>query len=224
MIRHRSNRTTHIFPAERDRARDFGFERKGSGGRLTVGLLGGSFNPAHDGHRYISEQALKRLRLDQVWWLVSPQNPLKAREGMASHAERMASARSVARHPRIRVSDIESRIGLSHTADVLVRLRERYPRIRFVWLMGADNLATIHRWKHWHKIFTAIPIAVFARPSYDSRALAGLAATRFSAARLAERKAASLAYREPPAWVFLAIRRHPASATAIRAREGFSGS
>jgi len=189
-----------------------------SGARLTVGLLGGSFNPAHDGHRYISEQALKRLRLDQVWWLVSPQNPLKAREGMASHAERMACARAVARHPRIRVSDIESRLGVAHTSEVLARLQRRHPRYRFVWLMGADNLATIHRWRNWRQIFMRVPIAVFARPSYDSRALAGLAATRFQAARLPERKASSLANREPPAWVFLAIRRHPASATAIRAR------
>ncbi|MEQ8603658.1 MAG: nicotinate-nucleotide adenylyltransferase [Marivibrio sp.] len=189
-----------------------------TGGRLKIGLLGGSFNPAHDGHRYISEQALKRLRLDQVWWLVSPQNPLKAREGMASHAERMASARAVARHPRIRVSDIESRLGVAHTAEVLARLQQRHPRCRFVWLMGADNLATIHRWRNWRQIFMRVPIAVFARPSYDSRALAGLAATRFQAARLPERKASSLANRVPPAWVFLAIRRHPASATAIRAR------
>ena len=194
------------------------------GGRLAIGLLGGSFNPAHDGHRYISEQALKRLRLDQVWWLVSPQNPLKAREGMASHAERMASARAVARHPRIRVSDIESRLGVAHTAEVLARLQRRHPRCRFVWLMGADNLATIHRWRNWRQIFMRVPIAVFARPSYDSRALAGLAATRFQAARLPERKASSLANREPPAWVFLAIRRHPASATAIRARRDFPAS
>ena len=199
----------------------FGFERKARSGRLTVGLLGGSFNPAHDGHRYISEQALKRLRLDQVWWLVSPQNPLKAADGMASHQERMARAREVADHPRIRVSDIETRMRLNYTADVLPRLCRRYPTVRFVWLMGADNLAPIHRWKHWHKIFMTVPIAVFARPSYDSRALAGLAATRFSKARLAERKATSLAHRKPPAWVFLAIRRHPASATAIRARAGF---
>lgn len=221
MIGYPTNRTTHRFPAELDHSPPFGFEAKARGGRLTVGLLGGSFNPAHDGHRYISEQALKRLRLDQVWWLVSPQNPLKAAEGMASLGERMAYARTVARHPRIRVTDIEARMRLTHTADVLERLCRRYPSIRFVWLMGADNLATIHRWKHWHKIFTTVPIAVFARPSYDSKALAGLAATRFSSARLTERKAPSLAFRAPPAWVFLAIRRHPASATAIRARAGF---
>lgn len=199
----------------------FGFEAKRGTGRMTVGLLGGSFNPAHDGHRYISEQALKRLGLDQVWWLVSPQNPLKARDGMASLQERMAVARRVARHPAIRVTDIEARIGLTQTAGVLRRLMQRYPRIRFVWLMGADNLAGIHRWHRWQRIFRTCPIAVFARPSYDSRALAGLAATRYSAARLPERKAPSLAHRDPPAWVFLATRRHPASATDIRARQGF---
>ncbi len=217
------NRTRHLFPAELDRASGFGFGAKARGGRRAVGLLGGSFNPAHEGHRYISEQALKRLRLDQVWWMVSPQNPLKSRAEMASHADRMASAQAMAKHPRIKVTDIESRIGLAHTADVLQRLTKRYPRIRFVWLMGADNLAGIHRWKRWHKIFMTVPIAVFARPSYDSRALAGLAATRFQAARLPERKAPSLAFRDPPAWVFLAIRRHPASATEIRAHRGFPG-
>ncbi len=109
---------------------------------------------------------------------------------------------------------------MRHTVDVLARLTARYRRCRFVWLMGADNLAQIHRWRRWHEIFTRVPIAVFARAPYDSRALAGLAAKRYAAARLPERKAASLASREPPAWVFLAIRRHPASATAIRKRSG----
>lgn len=193
------------------------------GGRARVGLLGGSFNPAHDGHRHITEEALKRLALDEVWWLVSPQNPLKAAAGMASLEARLASARAVAgRHPRIRVTDIETRLGLRHTAEVVRRLQRAYRRRRFVWLMGADNLAQIHRWKSWHEIFTRVPIAVFARSSYDFRALAGPAATRYAAARLPERKAAALAAREPPAWVFLAIRRHPASATAIRARTGFA--
>lgn len=223
LIGPRQNRSRHLYPAEVGPGAGFGFRPAGARRRLTVGLLGGSFNPAHDGHRHISEQALKRLRLDQVWWLVSPQNPLKERRGMAGFDARFASAADLAAgHPRIRASDLEARLGLAHTADVLKRLVRRYPRHRFVWLMGADNLATVHRWKRWHEIFTTVPIAVFARPTYDSRALAGLAATRFQAARLPERKAAQLAFRDPPAWVFLAIRRHPASATEIRARTGFA--
>lgn len=200
----------------------------GNGGRrqrrhLKIGLLGGSFNPAHDGHLHISREALKRLGLDQVWWLVSPQNPLKPARGMASFVERMASARAVAsRHPRIRVSDLEARLGTRFTADTLLRFRRRHPRHRFVWLMGSDNLRQIRHWKDWHKIFKLVPLAVFSRLSYDSNALAGLAALRYRRARVAEGASRTLVYREPPAWVFLAIRRHPASATAIRADGGWN--
>jgi len=189
--------------------------------RLTVGLLGGSFNPAHEGHLHISREALKRLRLDQIWWMVSPQNPLKAAQGMADFATRLKSARAVARDPRIRVTDIEQRLGTTQTAMTLKQLTRRFPEIRFVWLMGADNLLQIHRWYRWHEIFTTVPLAVFARPTYDSRALAGQAAARFARAHVPERRAPTLAYRVPPAWIFMAIRRHAASATAIRASGGF---
>jgi nicotinate-nucleotide adenylyltransferase len=189
--------------------------------RLRVGLLGGSFNPAHDGHLHISREALKRLELDQVWWMVSPQNPLKTADGMAGFEQRLLSARAMARDPRIRVTDIERRLRTTQTARTLEKLTRALPDIDFVWLMGADNLLQIHRWHRWHKIFMTVPVAVFARPSYDSRALAGVAATRFARAHLPERQARTLARREAPAWVFMAIRRHAASATAIRASGGF---
>lgn len=184
--------------------------------RRRIGLLGGSFNPAHDGHRYISAEALKRLGLDEVWWLVSPQNPLKTEDGMAPLAARLQSAKSMARDRRIRVSTIESELGTQYTADTLAALRRRYPATGFVWIMGADNLVQIPRWRAWTQIFSTMPIAVFARDSYDSKALSELASHRFHSARIPERAARSLVDAEPPAWVFLRIRHHPAAATDLR--------
>ena len=182
-----------------------------------IGLLGGSFNPAHAGHRYISLQALKRLRLDEVWWMVSPQNPLKPTAGMAPLAERMAQAARVADHARIRVTDIEHRLGTVYTADTLKALVPRYPRCRFMWLMGADNLEQIGEWKDWQTIFASIPIAVFARPPYSPRILSGKAAKRFASRRIAETRARQLADMQAPAWVFFHNRPHAGSATRIRA-------
>ena len=153
------------------------------GAARRIGLLGGSFNPAHQGHLDISLAALKYLDLDEVWWLVSPQNPLKPVAGMAPFADRMASARAMARHPRIRVTDLEARIGTRFTADTLKALVTRFPGCRFVWLMGADNLAQISSWRDWTKIFHLTPIAVFDRPSYTIKALTALAARRFRRAR-----------------------------------------
>tara|TARA_Y100000588_G_scaffold227502_2_gene241315 strand:- start:500 stop:1096 length:597 start_codon:yes stop_codon:yes gene_type:complete len=184
---------------------------------LRIGLLGGSFNPAHEGHRHISLFALQRLRLDAVWWLVSPQNPLKAVEGMASFDKRFASAEGVALHPRIEVSDIEARIGTRFTADTLRVLRQRYAKHRFVWIMGADNLIQLPRWCDWTKIVEMVPIAVFARPGYSQRSLFGIAAHRYRRNRLPDRAAADLASRKAPAWVFLHTPLHSASATEIRA-------
>jgi nicotinate-nucleotide adenylyltransferase len=160
---------------------------------------------------------LQRLGLDEVWWMVSPQNPLKPSDGMAPFAERLAGARRLARHPRIRVSAIEATLGTTYTAETLKRLTRRFPRHRFVWLMGADNLAQIDRWKDWQEIFNTVPVAVFARPSYCLRALAGKAARRFAGRRLAEAEGRRLPGQEPPAWLFLAGPLHPQSATAIRA-------
>jgi len=184
--------------------------------RLKVGLLGGSFNPAHAGHRHISLQALRRLGLDAVWWLVSPQNPLKPRAGMAPLAERLATATAVARHPRILPTDIERSLGTRYTVDTLAALRRRFPLIRFVWLMGADNLIQIGRWKRWQCLFTGTAIAVFDRPRYAAAALASMAAQRFRARRQAETSSRRLCDTRPPAWIFIRAPLHPASATAIR--------
>ena len=187
-----------------------------AGRALRVGLLGGSFNPAHEGHRHVSQEALKRLGLDQIWWLVSPQNPLKTAAGMAPLAERMAAAARVACHPRLRVLALETRLGTRYTADTLARLRH-WPGFRFVWLMGADNLAQLPRWRRWRGILEACPVAVFERHPYSYSALAGAAARSLASARLDEAEARSLVTQKAPAWVFLRMRPHPASATAIRA-------
>jgi nicotinate-nucleotide adenylyltransferase len=185
--------------------------------RRRIGLLGGSFNPAHAGHRHISLLALKRLGLDEVWWLVSPQNPLKPSRGMAPLARRLADARKAAAHPRIRVTDIERRLNTRYTIDTVRALKRRHPDHSFVWLIGADNLLQMPAWKSWQALFQAVAIAVFARPSYSLKALAGQAAGRFARYRLPETQARRLTAQTPPAWVFLRIRLHPASATAIRA-------
>jgi nicotinate-nucleotide adenylyltransferase len=182
-----------------------------------VGLLGGSFNPAHEGHLHISREALKRLGLDEIWWMVSPRNPLKPARGMAPFPARLASARKLARSRRIKVTGIEQNLGTRFTADTLRTIKRRFPRLRFVWLMGADNLAEIPNWEEWAAIFRAAPIAVFTRPTYSLRALAGKAAQRFRHRRRAEHAARRIAAATPPAWVFLNIRPHPASATSIRA-------
>ena len=190
--------------------------------QLRVGLLGGSFNPAHAGHRYISLEALKRLELDQVWWLVSPQNPLKAEAGMAPLAQRVAQAASIARHPRLQVLALETRLGTRYTADTLRRLAT-WPNHRFVWLMGADNLAQLPRWRHWRAILAACPVAVFERHPYSYAAMSGPVACGLASARLPEPRAAELAVSTPPAWMFMRLRPHPASATAIRAGAEPSG-
>lgn len=183
-------------------------------------MLGGSFNPAHRGHLHLSLAALKRLDLDEVWWMVSPQNPLKPQAGMAPFAERLEEARRLAAgHRRIRVTDIENRFaGRHYTADTLKSLALRFPGLRFVWLMGADNLAQLPRWERWAEIFRTVPVAVFDRPSYAQRALAGAAAQRFARWRVPEANARRLAETKPPAWVFFHSRLDPSSATSIRAR------
>lgn len=184
-------------------------------------MLGGSFNPAHDGHVHVSLEALKRLGLDEVWWLVAPQNPLKSASGMAPFASRLQQARAVARDRRIRVLDLEARLGTFYTADTIAALQTLFPRQHFVWLMGADNLAQIRHWRHWRSIFRRLPVAVFARPTYCLRALAGLAAKRFARWRIRP-PARRFSRLEPPAWIFLPVKLDPSSATAIRSRKGAS--
>jgi nicotinate-nucleotide adenylyltransferase len=181
-----------------------------------IGLLGGSFNPPHAGHRHISELALKRLRLDVVWWLVTPGNPLKDTAGLVPPRTRIEAARSIARHPRIRVTAVEADVGLSRTRDTLVYLRRRCPSAHFVWLMGADNLASFHRWHAWQEIARLVPIAVFDRPGSTLSAAAGGAAVWLRRFRVDESDAPDLADRRPPAWVFLHGPRSRLSSTALR--------
>jgi nicotinate-nucleotide adenylyltransferase len=190
----------------------------GMGRHRRIGLLGGSFNPAHGGHLHLSLLALKRLALDEIWWLVSPQNPLKPAGGMAPFAARLELARRVATaHPRIIVSDLESRLGPTrYTADTLTALGHRFSRLRFVWLMGGDNLVQIPRWERWTEIFETVPVAVFARPSYSLKALSGLAAKRFARQRVPVSAARGLAEMKPPAWVFFHTSLDSRSATRIR--------
>ena len=182
--------------------------------------MGGSFNPAHAGHLHVSREALKRLNLDEVWWLVAPQNPLKPQRGMAPLAERLAGAARVARQdPRLHVTDLEAQLGTRFTSDTIAALQRLFPRVRFVWLMGADNLSQIRHWERWTEIFSRLPIAVFDRPTYCLRALAELPARRFARWRVSPMAAHRLADLTPPAWVFLPIRLDANSATEIRSQE-----
>ena len=189
-----------------------------------IGLLGGSFNPAHEGHLHISSLALERLKLDQLWWLVSPQNPLKSESGMAQLSDRLKDARKIAAvDPRIVVTDLENEFSTRHTVDTIQALKGQFPRVSFVWVMGADLLVQVPQWKRWRSLFRMVPIAVFARPAYSSRALAGKAARRFAASRIARYRAGALADMRPPAWAFLRTRLNSQSATRIRARFGHGG-
>jgi nicotinate-nucleotide adenylyltransferase len=181
-----------------------------------VGLLGGSFNPAHRGHRRISLFAIDSLRLDAVWWLVSPGNPLKPSSDMASLEARFASAVRAARGAPIRVTAIERELSTRYTADTLRKLRQRYPRLRFVWLMGADNLAQFHRWRRWREIARAMPIAVIARPGYDRAAIASPAMAWLRRYRVPAAGFKRLGRRSAPALVILRFDPDPRSATAIR--------
>lgn len=182
-----------------------------------IGLLGGSFNPAHEGHLHISHLALDRLGLDELWWMVSPQNPLKSTADMASLSDRMVGAKAVAKvDGRIRVTDIERELKTRYTVDTLAALQAEYPDFAFVWIIGADNLRQMPRWKGWRDIFRRVPIAVFPRAPYSLRALNGRAARRFYAARIPAAKASGLVDMSPPAWVFLRAPLHGQSATRIR--------
>jgi nicotinate-nucleotide adenylyltransferase len=181
-----------------------------------IGLLGGSFNPAHDGHRQISVTALKRLGLDAVWWIVSPANPLKTTGELAPLGERLAEARRVASHARIAVTSFETELPTAFTVGTLRFLRRRHPATRFVWLMGADNLVSVHRWQAWQDIFQLMPVAVLDRPGWRLRAAASKAAGLFRRSVLPEERAATLARRPAPAWTFITLPLSPHSSTEIR--------
>lgn len=186
--------------------------------RIRVGLLGGSFNPVHEGHLHVAHLARRRLRLDQVWLLVSPGNPLKPVAGMAPFAARLAAVRQATDGRRILASGIEAKLGTRFTLDTIRVLRQRFPRVDFVWVMGADILEQLPRWRRWEELAQAVTFAVLPRPTYNPRALAGKAAHRLRGVRLAARSAAVLPARTPPCWTFLLAPQHAASATAIRAR------
>ncbi len=175
-------------------------------------MLGGSFNPAHAGHLHVARAALRALRLDEVWLLVSPGNPLKPRAGMAPFAQRLESARRIARGPRIRASDAEARTGTRYTVDTLRRLRQRFPRRRFILVIGADNLAQLPRWRRWRSIIRMVPLAVLPRPGYTRPALRGAAA---SVMRRGRRRPAAL-MRAGRGWALVPAAERAISATAIR--------
>jgi nicotinate-nucleotide adenylyltransferase len=188
-----------------------------------IGLLGGSFNPPHVAHRMISEVALKRLGLDKVWWVVSPGNPLKQRNDTAPLAERLRLCRAIATNPHIIVTDFEVDLPSPYTASTLAFLKARSPLVRFVWIMGADNLAQFERWHRWREIFTMLPVVVVDRPGWRLKAMASKAARAFAANRVPEVDAATLAHRPAPAWTFLTGPLSHASSTAIRNRARANG-
>nr|WP_292071916.1 nicotinate-nucleotide adenylyltransferase [Brevundimonas sp. UBA7534] len=184
---------------------------------MKVGLFGGSFNPAHDGHAHVAETAMRRLGLDRVVWLVSPQNPLKHVRDSAPLAERMASARRQAQGPAMIVSDFESRIGVRWTVDTLRALVARHPGVRFVWLMGSDNLADFHRWRGWTDIMRLMPVAVIARPGSLMDSRTAPAAARFARFRVPAEQAGLLLSLGAPAWTYLTAPLNALSSSAIRA-------
>ena len=184
---------------------------------MRIGLLGGSFNPAHEAHREISLTALKRLGLDRVWWLVTPGNPLKDPSKLASLESRVEMARKMARHPRIEVTGFAG--GSAYTIDLLAEIKRRFPGVNFVWLMGADNLAQFHRWRAWEEIFAAVPMAVLDRPGLRLKARASKAAQRFALYQVDESDAGGLTRLEPPAWTILSHRLSGVSSTALRAKK-----
>lgn len=184
---------------------------------LRIGLLGGSFDPPHEGHVHITRWALRTLGLDAVWWLVSPGNPLKV-EGPAPVARRVAACRRLVRHPRVTVTDIEAHLGTRYTADTLAHLSARYPGVRLVWLMGSDNLASFHRWERWDWIMAHYPVGVLSRPGRQVLASLSPAGRRFARWRLPQHAARLLTRGPAPRWTLLTGRMSDASSTAIRRR------
>jgi nicotinate-nucleotide adenylyltransferase len=186
---------------------------------MKVGLFGGSFDPAHEGHALVAETALKRLGLDRVIWLVSPGNPLKP-NAPAELGRRLQSARRLARGPRMVVSDAETRIGQRYTIDTVRALKARFPGVRFVWIMGADSLLGFHLWRGWTELMREVPMAIVTRPGSAIRSRLAPAARRFARGRLPSSRARRLAFARPPAWIFLRAPWSFASSSALRSRPG----
>ncbi|MEW6766886.1 MAG: nicotinate-nucleotide adenylyltransferase [Pseudomonadota bacterium] len=187
---------------------------------MRIGLLGGSFNPPHEAHRAISLFALKRLKLDRIWWLVSPGNPLKDTTSLPALEQRVKAAETIANDPRIDVSCLETVIGTRYTYDTISFLRRRCSGVRFVWLMGADNLAQFNHWESWRRIADLMPIAVIDRPPDSFRALSSVAAKALAPYRVDEQDSGTLANREAPAWVFLTGLKSDLSSTRLRNPDG----
>jgi nicotinate-nucleotide adenylyltransferase len=187
---------------------------------MRIGLLGGSFNPPHEGHALISRLALRRLRLDRVWWLVTPGNPLKSLDDLAALQKRVAAARRLDAGPRVVVTDIEARIGSRYTYETLVWIKRRAPSVHFVWIMGADNLREFHRWRHWRSIADLVPIVVVDRPGSTLRAISSRGGAALARWRARERDASRFALMRPPALLFLHGRRSTLSSTALRRTGG----
>ena len=181
-----------------------------------IGVMGGTFNPPHEGHALVASTALRRLKLDQLWWMVTPGNPLKSGNGLPPLAERLAASRRLVTDPRIIVTGFEEGLGQSYTYATLSYLAGRMPGVNFVWVMGADNLASFHRWGRWREIAELVPIAVVDRPGWRFKALASPAAVRLMPFRVPETRAGSLVTMRPPAWVFLSTRLSTASSSALR--------
>ena len=182
-----------------------------------IGLMGGTFNPPHEGHVLCAQTAMRRLRLDKLWWMVSPGNPLKSQANLADFEHRLALSRALANNPAIAVTGFEARFERPYTTwTTIAYLRRRYPRAHFVWVMGADNLATFHHWQHWRRICAMVPIAVVDRPGWRLRALSSPAAHFLARRRLPETMAPRLPDSTPPAWVLLSAKLSHASSTAIR--------
>jgi nicotinate-nucleotide adenylyltransferase len=181
-----------------------------------VGVMGGSFNPPHEGHAIVAQTALKRLKLDQLWWLVTPGNPLKSHNGLAPLAQRMTACRALATHPRMQVTAFEAQLETPYTAATLGFLAARYPGVTFIWVMGADNLATFHRWQHWRTIAATMPIAVVDRPGWRLAALASPAARALAHNRIPESAARTLGTHARPSWTLLSTRFSHASSTKLR--------
>jgi nicotinate-nucleotide adenylyltransferase len=190
---------------------------------MRIGLFGGTFDPPHLAHLGAAMLALKRLKLDRVWWLVTPGNPLKNTTGLAPLAKRLAAARALARHPRIDVTGIEAVIKTRYTYDTIVWLKARCPGVRFVWIMGADNLRSFHRWQRWRGIAKLVPLVVIDRLGPSLYAGASPAGQAMRHARIAEHNAACLPGRKPPAWTFLHGLKSSLSSTALRALRGRDG-
>jgi nicotinate-nucleotide adenylyltransferase len=199
--------------AGRPRVLRLGFDLKPG---MRVGLFGGSFNPAHEGHAHVAETALKRVGLDRVIWLVSPQNPLKPSHETAAHTRRIWGALRYAEGPAMIVSDAEVRIGSFYTIDTIRVMKARFPGVRFVWVMGADSLASFHRWRGWTQIMREVPVAVVARPWITTKSRFSPAARRFAHARIPASAARTLPFRTPPAWVYLNGPLNFTSSTALR--------